>query len=66
VFDSVVALLIAGVIVVTTVRSIVGSYQELLWPENVSCGHPTSAKSAVSRADRDRVITLGAEESQPR
>jgi cobalt-zinc-cadmium efflux system protein len=55
VFDSVGALLIAGIIVVTTVRSIVGSYQELLWPENVSCGHPTNGKSAVSRADGIKV-----------
>ena len=39
VFDSLVALLIAAVIVVTTIRSVVGSHKELLWPENVVCGH---------------------------
>ena len=39
-FDPLVALVIAGVILVTTIRSVVGSHKELLWPENVVCGHP--------------------------
>src|SRR5207247_6539011 len=39
VFDSLVALLVAAVIVFTTIRSVVGSHKELLWPENVVCGH---------------------------
>jgi cation diffusion facilitator family transporter len=39
VFDSLVALVIAAVIVITTVRSVLGSHDELLWPENVVCGH---------------------------
>ena len=39
IFDGLVALVIAGVIVVTTVRSVAGSHKELLWPENVVCGH---------------------------
>jgi cobalt-zinc-cadmium efflux system protein len=39
VFDSLVALVIAVVIVVTTIRSVVGAHKELLWPENVVCGH---------------------------
>jgi cobalt-zinc-cadmium efflux system protein len=38
-FDSLFALLIAGVIVVATVQSVIGSHKELLWPDNVSCGH---------------------------
>ena len=38
-FDPLVALLIAGVIVVTTIRSVVGSHKELLWSDNVVCGH---------------------------
>jgi Co/Zn/Cd efflux system component len=42
VFDALVALLIAAVILVTTIRSVAGSHQELLWPENVVCGHPES------------------------
>jgi cation diffusion facilitator family transporter len=39
IFDSLVALVIAAVIVITTIRSVLGSHQELLWPENVVCGH---------------------------
>jgi cobalt-zinc-cadmium efflux system protein len=42
VFDALVALLIAAVILVTTIRSVAGSHQELMWPENVVCGHPES------------------------
>src|SRR3989441_2718848 len=38
-FDPLIALLIAGVILVTTIGSIVGSHKELLWPDNVVCGH---------------------------
>src|SRR5918996_2354472 len=40
VFDSLLALLIAVVIVTTTLRAVIGTHKELLWPENVSCGHP--------------------------
>jgi cation diffusion facilitator family transporter len=39
VFDSLFALLIAAVIVITTLQAVIGSHKELLWPENVSCGH---------------------------
>jgi cobalt-zinc-cadmium efflux system protein len=39
IFDSLFALLIAAVIVVTTLQAVMGSHKELLWPENVSCGH---------------------------
>jgi len=39
IFDSIVALVIAVAIVVTTVRSVVGSHRELLWADNVVCGH---------------------------
>src|SRR5215471_18262841 len=39
IFDSLVALVIAAVIIVTTLRSVLASHQELLWPENVVCGH---------------------------
>ena len=38
-FDPLIALLIVGVILVTTIGSIVGSHKELLWPDNVVCGH---------------------------
>jgi cobalt-zinc-cadmium efflux system protein len=39
VFDSLFALLIAAVIIIGTLQVAIGSYKELLWPENVSCGH---------------------------
>jgi cobalt-zinc-cadmium efflux system protein len=38
-FDSLFALLIAAVVVITTLQVVIGSPQELLWPNNVSCGH---------------------------
>jgi Co/Zn/Cd efflux system component len=38
-FDSLFALFIAAVIVITTLQAVIGSHKELLWPENVSCGH---------------------------
>ena len=40
VFDSLFALRIAAVVFTTTLRAVFGSHKELLWPENVSCGHP--------------------------
>jgi cation diffusion facilitator family transporter len=39
VFDSLFALIIAAVVVITTLQAVIGSHKELLWPENVSCGH---------------------------
>jgi Co/Zn/Cd efflux system component len=39
IFDSLFALLIAAVIVLTTLQAVMGSHKELLWPANVSCGH---------------------------
>jgi Co/Zn/Cd efflux system component len=39
VFDSIFALLIAVVVIVTTSQAVIGSHKELLWPENVSCAH---------------------------
>jgi len=38
-FDSLFALLIAAIIVITTLQTVIGSHKELLWPENISCGH---------------------------
>lgn len=47
-FDPVVALMIAGFILVTTASSVVGSHKELLWPDNVSCGHSDDAAATES------------------
>jgi cobalt-zinc-cadmium efflux system protein len=37
--DPLVALVIAGAIVLPTLQTIAGSHTELVWPENVACGH---------------------------
>ena len=44
-FDSLFALLIAAVVVVTTLQATVGSHKELLWPDNVSCGHSANEQT---------------------
>ena len=41
--DPLVALLIASVIVVPTLRTIAGSHRDLMWPENVACAHRPAA-----------------------
>jgi len=37
-FDPLLALLIAAVIVITTLRTLITSHRELLWPDKVVCG----------------------------
>ena len=37
--DPLVALVIAAAIIVPTLRAIAGSHRDLVWPENVTCGH---------------------------
>jgi Co/Zn/Cd efflux system component len=37
--DPLVALLIAGAIIVPTLQTIAGSHRDLVYPENVACGH---------------------------
>jgi Co/Zn/Cd efflux system component len=37
--DPLVALVIAGAIIVPTLQTIAGSHRDLVWPENVACGH---------------------------
>ena len=37
--DPLVALVIAGAIIVPTLQTIAGSHKDLVWPENVACGH---------------------------
>ena len=46
VVDPLVALVIAGAIIVPTVRTIAGSHRDLVWPENVTCGHGPGATTA--------------------
>jgi Co/Zn/Cd efflux system component len=38
-FDSVIAFGIAVFIIATTLKAVLGSGEELMWPENVVCGH---------------------------
>src|SRR6185369_12819963 len=44
--DPIAALAIAGAIVVPTLRAVASSHQELVWPENVVCGHPPDGTDA--------------------
>jgi len=37
--DPLVALGIAGAIILPTLRTVAGFHGELVWPENVTCGH---------------------------
>jgi Co/Zn/Cd efflux system component len=39
VFDTIIAIGIAGFIIATTLKAVLGSEEALLWPENVVCGH---------------------------
>ncbi len=43
IFDPIAAILIAGFILVTTIGSVIASREELLWPDNVRCGHSETA-----------------------
>ena len=47
--DPLVALGIAGAIIVPTLQTIAGSYRDLIFPENVSCGHAAAGPAARSR-----------------
>ena len=49
VVDPLVALVIAGAIIVPTLQTIAGSHRELVFPENVSCGHAAAGPAARSR-----------------
>jgi cobalt-zinc-cadmium efflux system protein len=44
--DPIAALAIAAAIVVPTLSAVASSHQELMWPENVVCGHPPDGTDA--------------------
>src|SRR5713226_1843572 len=48
-FDPIIAIIIAAVILWTTFRAVVGSEEELLWPENVVCAHADDLESKSSQ-----------------
>ena len=41
--DPLVALVIAGTIIIPTLRTVAGFHRELMWPENVACSHGPAA-----------------------
>jgi Co/Zn/Cd efflux system component len=43
-FDTVIALIIAVVILTSALQAVMGSHKELLWPEQVVCGHGETVK----------------------
>jgi cobalt-zinc-cadmium efflux system protein len=45
--DPLVALGIAGAIILPTLRTIAGSHRELVWPENVACAHSTDGGGGI-------------------
>jgi hypothetical protein len=42
--DPAIALAIAGAVVVPTARTVAGSHEKLVWPENVACAHAQSTE----------------------
>ncbi len=46
--DPLVALAIAGAIIIPTARAIAASHDELLWPENVACAHPGEVEARLT------------------
>ena len=46
VFDPIVAILIACFILTTTINSLAGAHQELMWPDNIRCAHPEANRAA--------------------
>jgi Co/Zn/Cd efflux system component len=47
VFDPLVAIVVAGVIIGSTLHAIAASRRELLWPRRVVCGHPESPQRST-------------------
>jgi len=43
--DPLVALVIAGAIIVPTLQTIAGFHRDLIWPENVACGHGPTVRA---------------------
>jgi cobalt-zinc-cadmium efflux system protein len=52
--DPLVALVIAGAIVVPTVGTIAGAHEELVWPENVACAHAAAGDDGAVAPPRSR------------
>jgi cobalt-zinc-cadmium efflux system protein len=47
-FDALVALTIGLWLIVSTVREVMSSREELVWPQKITCGHPDDEQPAPS------------------
>jgi len=50
IFDPLIAAGIAAWIIVSTVREVFASSEELIWPETIVCGHPDHEEAAIGAA----------------
>jgi len=48
--DPIVAVVIAGAIVVPSLKAVAGAHKELVWPQNVACGHDAEGAEHASEA----------------
>jgi cation diffusion facilitator family transporter len=48
IFDPIVAGIIAVWIILSTVREVLGSREELIWPERIVCGHPDHGRRGLA------------------
>src|SRR5438876_8071862 len=48
--DPIVAVVIAGAIVVPSLQAVAGAHKELVWPQNVACGHDAEGAEHASEA----------------
>ena len=49
VFDAAIAGVIALWIIFTTLREVIASHEELIWPEKIVCGHPDHDEAVESK-----------------
>ena len=50
IFDPLIAACIAGWIILSTVREVFASSEELIWPEKIVCGHSDQEEAAIGAA----------------
>ena len=59
-YDLRIASLVACFILTTTINSLAGAHQELMWPENIRCAHPEAnhAPGRCPPSDHDRLAVI--------
>jgi cobalt-zinc-cadmium efflux system protein len=57
IFDPLVAGGIAVWLIVSTLREVISSHEELMWPETISCGHSDHAAAVPRTALQNRTVT---------